>query len=375
MCRIVCAALLCLLFTESLTAQQLISFRSADYARPLIGRHFATDVAGSVVIQTSDGQLHSLAASAVSPVAVDANEFAPDSAERVGQDLQRKLGSQFSIYRTQHFVIVHESSREFAKWCAMFVERLHRTYHAFWRNQGLGLENPEFPLVVVVYKDRLSFERHCRSEAGTGVSGILGYYSQHSNLVHVYDMTPAIDKTMTASRWSPAVLNHRLGERQIATLVHEAAHQLACNTGLQTRLAPYPTWLSEGLALFFETPDLAHQKGWSGIGAIHRQKLADYLVAKRDGLQVSWKEVVEGDEHFTDGNSALAAYSQSWLLTYYLYKKQRDAFVRYVQFMSELKPFDGQSQRQNSLEFFKVFKTDSETIEEDLDRFVVRLKN
>ena len=45
-------------------------------------------------------------------------------------------------------------------------------------------------------------------------------------------------------------------ERQIATILHEACHQIAFNTGLQTRLGDYPLWVSEGIATFFEATDL-----------------------------------------------------------------------------------------------------------------------
>lgn len=369
MSRAFLSVMMCILVAESSCAQQLISFRPLGEVRPLIARFYATDAAGDSVVQSTDGRLHSISKSNGEFLDGGNARFKPLGADQVGRDVQQRLGTGFSVYRTQNYVVVYESSRDFAKWCGMFVERMHRTYDAFWKNQRLPLKDSEFPLVVVVYKNRNSFETRCRQEVGDGVIGILGYYSQHSNLVHVYDMTPTIRKENSPSNWSGAVLRHANGERQIATLVHEAAHQLACNTGLQQRLAPYPAWLSEGIAMFFETPNLTHQKGWNGIGSVHRQKLSDFLVAQRDGLCPAWRDVIQSNGSFSDSETALAAYSQSWLLTYYLYKKKRLEFVHYVQQLAEIKPFDDTSKGRSVSTFFRAFEMDANSMAEELRQF------
>ena len=43
----------------------------------------------------------------------------------------------------------------------------------------------------------------------------------------------------------------------MATIVHEATHQIAFNCGMQQRYADIPLWLCEGMAVYFEAPDLA----------------------------------------------------------------------------------------------------------------------
>ena len=53
------------------------------------------------------------------------------------------------------------------------------------------------------------------------------------------------------------------------TIVHEAVHQLAYNSTLQRRMADNPYWVSEGLATYFESPDLNSLRGWRNIGAIN----------------------------------------------------------------------------------------------------------
>ena len=62
-------------------------------------------------------------------------------------------------------------------------------------------------------------------------------------------------------------------EPLVATIIHEATHQIAFNCGLQTRFADIPLWVSEGIAVYFETPDLTNSKGWKEIGAVNRPRL------------------------------------------------------------------------------------------------------
>ena len=50
----------------------------------------------------------------------------------------------------------------------------------------------------------------------------------------------------------------------VSTIVHEATHQIAFNSGLHQRLSDCPKWFSEGIAMYCETPDLGHGQGLGG---------------------------------------------------------------------------------------------------------------
>ena len=60
------------------------------------------------------------------------------------------------------------------------------------------------------------------------------------------------DKRLTTAQIN-AMLSRPEGERTVATVVHEATHQMAFNCGLHTRYADIPVWVSEGIAMYFET--------------------------------------------------------------------------------------------------------------------------
>ena len=115
--------------------------------------------------------------------------------------------------------------------------------------------------------------RAAKKEVGDASHSIVGYYNQLTNRITTYDITGSDSTDTTASQSSHSVgvkiLQNPRASSLIATLVHEATHQLAFNAGLHVRLSPTPVWLSEGIATYFETPDLTNSRGWRSIGAIN----------------------------------------------------------------------------------------------------------
>ncbi len=110
---------------------------------------------------------------------------------------------------------------------------------------------------------------------------IVGFYSLRSNRVNMYDLTGMEPlRTGNEKRGNLAqinqILSHPEAESMVATVIHEATHQIAFNCGLEQRFADVPLWLSEGLAMYFETPDLNSTKGWRTLGEVNRPRLARF---------------------------------------------------------------------------------------------------
>ncbi len=152
----------------------------------------------------------------------------------------------------------------------------------------MKLKEPEFPLVAVIFRDRESYAAHARGEVGKTADSIIGYYSLQSNRMTMYDLTGVEALQAGGQRRGnaaqiTALLSQPQAEPLVATIIHEATHQIAFNSGLQTRFADIPLWVSEGIAVYFETPDLTNSKGWKEIGAVNRPRLdrfRDYLTRR-----------------------------------------------------------------------------------------------
>ena len=160
----------------------------------------------------------------------------PQSAMR-GQ-LQREFGDQYEVSGTGHYLVVHPAGEK-DLWAERF-ETLYREFQHYFTSRGMRPSPPQFPLVAIVCHDQSHFARFAAADGVNIRSGTLGYYSPRTNRVLLYDTTagrPNADWALNAE-----------------TIIHEATHQTAFNTGVHTRLAAQPKWAAEGLATMFEAP-------------------------------------------------------------------------------------------------------------------------
>src|SRR6185436_3178370 len=136
----------------------------------------------------------------------------------------------------------------------------------YWEGQGFELHEPEFPLPVYLFASRQQYDQASREDLPGGTGNIIGFYSLRSNRINMFDLTGVEAVRASNSHGSMKELNVMLSQPAavplVATIVHEATHQIAFNCGLQQRYADIPLWLCEGMAVYFEAPDLASTRGW-----------------------------------------------------------------------------------------------------------------
>ncbi len=200
----------------------------------------------------------------------------------------------------------------------------------------MEIHEPEFPLVVVVYATAEQYRAMSADELGSAAGGVIGYYSLATNRVSMYDLTGAEAMRGAASgRGSRREINQMLTQPRavplVATIVHEATHQIAFNCGLQTRLADLPLWLVEGMAVYFEAPDLSSGRGWRGIGKINYPRLKTFRANLRNGRRSTLLSLIADDKRFRNSRTAVDAYADAWALNYFLIRYHPDEYVAYVE--------------------------------------------
>ncbi|MCA9199120.1 MAG: DUF1570 domain-containing protein, partial [Planctomycetales bacterium] len=278
------------------------------------------------------------------------------------QQLSDKLLSEvpvgFQIYETPHYIICYNTSKAYAQWCGGLFERLYRGFHNYWQRRGIELE-PTPPMVALVFQDQASFAEYSKPELKDAVNSIIGYYSLATNRITMYDLT-GVDELRQAGgsrgslRHIRQILSRPEAERTVATIVHEATHQLVFNTGMQQRFADIPVWLNEGLAMYFESPDNS-SRGWRSIGSINETRLSQmqrYLGERPDHSLVT---LLNSDGRFRDARTAEAAYAESWSLVYHLLRTNSDGFVQYMKTMKQKPPLGQDSPAQRLQEFRDAF--------------------
>jgi hypothetical protein len=343
--RLVFRVLLLLLAVPgSLFALEHVTVRQDGREKKISGQVVVTAEDGGLLLMTNDGTLWAIEPDKLVNREQDDQEFRPLARNELSKQLLSELPEGFEVYSTHHYLICYNTSREYAAWCGSLFERLYKGFTNSWSRKGLKLHEPEFPLVAVIFNSREAYSKYSQSELGESASSIVGYYSLRSNRVTMYDLT-GIESLRSAgdrrgsSGQINAVLSRPEAEQVVATIIHEATHQIAFNSGLQTRFADIPLWVSEGLAVYFETPDLQSAKGWRNIGAVNTNRLdrfREYLSRRPAG---SLKSLLSDDKRIRDTRTALDAYAEAWALNYFLIHYRPKQYVAYLQMLSAKKQF------------------------------------
>jgi hypothetical protein len=340
-------------------AMEHVVFRQDDKEVSVSGELVATADDGMLLI-SADGTLWSVHTEHLVKHKHDDEPLKPLTTEQLGERLRRELPG-FEVHTTQHYLICYNTSRAYAQWCGALFERLYKAFNNFWQRKDFDLHEPEFPLVAMVFADQESYAAHASKELRGGPGSIVGYYSIPSNRMMVYDLT-GIESLRRAGdkRTSAAQINQMLArpeaERNVATIIHEATHQIAFNCGLQTRYAAIPLWLSEGMAIYFEAPDLTSSKGWRTIGAVNRVRLngfRKYLQKPRPAD--SLVTLVSSDDRLRDPKRHEDAYAEAWALNYFLIRQRPKQYTDYVKMLSKKQPLVEDDAQTRLREFQNAF--------------------
>ncbi len=284
--------------------------------------------------------------------------FHPMTAEELGRQMLAEFGQGFEIIRTKHYVICTNAGKPYAEWCGDLLERLLSAFLLHWRGKPLSLSQPSTPLPAVVFASAKEFAQFAATDATPATAKSRGYYSVRTNRIVVYDLTagpnaePAKTRAEVLRKVAASAFN-------VATVVHEATHQIAFNCGLHTRYADNPVWLTEGMAMYFETPDVTNRTGWRTIGHINRPRLLQFKrsLAKRRSPQ-SLLALIGNDQRLTTAETAADAYAEAWALTYFLIKNRRAQYAEYLHNLSQKKPLIWNTPQERLAEFKAVFGDD-----------------
>jgi hypothetical protein len=295
--------------------------------------------------------------------------FLPHDHDAMSRRLLEKMPG-FRIHRTAHYVICYNTSPAYAKWCGSLFERLYRAFLNYWRERDFDVEEPEWPLVALVFGSRAAYAAHAEDELGPAKDSIIGFYSLATNQVTTYDLTGA-DGQVLSSRSAQnrinAILSRPQAERTVATIIHEATHQLAFNCGLQTRYADIPLWVSEGQAIYFESPDLGSKRGWRNIGAVNQVRNNGFRKYLRTRPRDSLRTLITSDTRFK-GLAAPDAYAEAWALNYFLIRNRSKEYAQYIRLLSEKKPMIYDSPEERLQLFCQVFGADLDALDKQFLR-------
>jgi len=360
-------------------AVEQVTLRREGKEIRIAGRLLLTAADGGLLVQTRDGEIWAVQPEELVRRGRDDRALEPLSADEMAAKVLAELPRGFEVHQTAHYVIVYRTSREYAQWCGALLERIYGAFTNFWAKKGLTPAKPEFPLVAIVFGDKRSYGGHARAEVGEGAGAIIGYYSLKTNRMTMYDLSEATTPGRSRGRGRTAaeisrILSQPDAAWNVATIVHEATHQIAFNCGLQARFSACPRWCCEGIAMYFETPDLGSTAGWKSVGAVNRPRLRDFQAAT-DRRSADWLvKLLSSDKPFQGDREAADAYAEAWALTYFLLRQRPKEYVAYLQVLSAKKPMVEDDAATRLGEFRQAFGDDLEKLGRDVVRFMMKVR-
>jgi hypothetical protein len=249
-------------------------------------------------------------------------------------------------------------------------ERLRNGFLAHWERERVELTPNTWPLPILVLQNKGQFREYAIRDGAAEAAETFGYYSARTNRVVMYDLTADEGGLPLGEATQRDEITRRLSRvpASVATLVHEAVHQLAFNTGLQVRYADNPMWVSEGLAMYFETPDFNSGGRWTSAGKVNPWRLKEFQQSVADRRADSLVTLIQNEDRFRDAGRASAAYAESWVLVRYLATRRKEEWREYVKGLRDRPVLVFASAEERVAEFKKVFGEDLA----GLDREVVR---
>jgi len=328
----------------------------------------------------------------------------------------------YRIRESEHFTICYDT--DYAAVRSM-TGRLEGTYDAIARfSESLKWTDglPDYRMGVILFDQFDAFAQYTKN-AGLSASTMAGFYSQQTNLSafchtlnspamkNIVQQIDHIEKRLqsfNSRSYSSSEVQARIDAtlQQLRSLQlqrdaivkrinryviqHEAAHQMLFNIGVHALRKYNPNWLVEGLACQFETPQtdprgqlrrtnhmrLADFRDALGVGLkAKRVTEQEYKEAVRDGQWVPLADFITDPDLFIQRDEKVTfRYAQAWALVFYLHRKHKDEFSKYLNAITllELKAYPDREHILNTFE--TIFSKTDESMEADWIKTMLKLR-
>jgi len=313
-----------------------------------------------VIMLGRDGRMWDFAPQNASNFTQLATSFRPLRQNEMRGDLLAEFGKDYDVTGTGNYLVVHPAGQK-DQWASQF-EKLFRSFHQYFAARGIHLQQNEFPLVAVVFPDFRSYQQYAAKDGMRVSPGLVGYYSSRTNRVALYDVTHG-------NHDNPAWTEN------MATIIHEATHQTAFNTGLHSRYAPQPKWLVEGLATMFEAPGVWDSRNHGRFrDRVNRTRMLEFLeYAKTLRQPNSLAQFIATDDAYYQRPAT--AYGEGWALVFYLIETRPREFAAYVRTVAARSAEEGYTAEERLRDFQEAFGSDFDQMEAYFLRYITDLPN
>jgi hypothetical protein len=311
------------------------------------------ELGDSFVVIMPDGRINVVK---TSDATITERPFVGMAAKELADKLQKKFPG-YKVQSTKRFIYVYNTSDLFYKGTSSILESLYPGLIAYCKLRKLTVEDPPYPLVVVMFRKRQEWEDYMHGMfAGSSVAA---FYDGATNRVMMYEQSELGED-------APEYAQKQL----ISTVAHEGVHQILHNIGIQQRLSRWPMWISEGLPEYFAPTSVGRGLKWKGAGQVNdlRMKTIDKLLrmGPQRSLQATKSTNTTTEAIVTATDFDADGYAWSWALTHFLGEKKKPEFQKYLADIASSEPMkrpDAEGQRRM---FVKHFGSDFAKMDADM---------
>ncbi|MEZ6062097.1 MAG: DUF1570 domain-containing protein [Planctomycetaceae bacterium] len=377
---LITATLVVLIQCPAVTATDRM-IRVTDSEQDYVGRIVALTTT-TCSLMDRQGKLLKLSVADLTGFERVADRFRPFPDNVFRDELQKEFGGSYEVSGTTHYLVAAPRGRA-AEYARLF-ENIYREVEQFYRVRGFNVQEPDVPMVAVVFGSQREFAGYCQRDGVPPARGLLGYYSLMSNRVALFDDASLLKsvqrKPVGNSGGSPSAADTTIAAlanvagNTAATIIHETTHQVGYNIGIHSRLGGTPVWVIEGLATSLE-PDAMRSKSGRNLQTDRlNQERHDWFNSKRSPRRAmgDLAKLIADDKYFHA--NTLDSYSESWALTFFLLENssRRKNLAAYLHRLRQRDPLETYTAEQRLSDFQAEFG-DISRLEVEFMRFMERL--
>ena len=250
-----------------------------------------------------------------------------------------KLNLPFSI-ETEHYIVKSDISEKVVQNTAKALEQLYKQFELMFKPEGGADEKVE----VGLFSTQLDFMNHMLKN---------GYNASETTVGLFIPFRDGSGRILVYKRQDEY---HTLN-----TLYHEATHQFVHRVLYEKQMPP--TWLNEGLAVYFENS--RWEKGKFKTGLLPRTRLKNLKERIRNDRFIPLADLLTRQNDDFDANCC----GESWALVHFFAKSNNGAFVkRFNAYFKMLRAGD------EPMEAFKKCFPSIEKLEPVFKKYVMDLK-
>ena len=267
------------------------------------------------------------------------------------------VGAGFKVLKSDHYMVFYNSNTEFARKRLGQFEKLYDEFYKYWEKKEFTLKTLPERMICLLFNSREDFQSYAQRTGGLAQAG--GYWSSQTNWTYFFNTGKSADvlrveesiekqkkriKEFEEQLKEPKY-NHpdnkkiltemkrdlkafetdfekRIVDENLSITIHEATHQLCYNLGVLNLNYAAPSWLVEGLAVYFETG--TPSGAWLGPGRKNKEYIStiqkSYATNKIIPLE-KFLTIMEG--FFSGGVDTHTGYALSWCFIYFLMRSNQ----------------------------------------------------